>query len=302
MRHILKYIFFLRTVLCIPGCTLLLARPALCMQSESVQDEAEARRLKPHDSQPFIQSIKTIACSPLTRCVIERSLLCALEAWSAPEFFVPLGVAALVSVDLGYGQCIPKASVLREFSENVRKTPVNALGKFALSVGFKGIVHHRFFSPVSDVVSDVVSDGKESFSSVFHEERGLVPFKPCIPKDISMPRSVCGLYDVHPVLHGPLSRLYVFALLPPLSSLFQEEITLVYQGISIIQVLEAKPLAVQYTNDFTEKPSVKRNGLIQNFHSVASHFKRAVSYVASQIMSCIQYVVCRLISCREEDQ
>jgi hypothetical protein len=179
------------------------------MPCELIQENVEPQPQSANYAQALFQGLKTIISHPLTRCITERALLHALEAWSSTDLFVPLGIAALVCLDLGCGRWMPHTSVLGEFQRTVRQAPGKAFGKLALTVGLKGFLYHRFFTSTS--VPDL---SKNTVFAVPFEERGLIPFNSDLSNDICVPQAVCGIYDAHPVVYAPRTVLDFFPAVP----------------------------------------------------------------------------------------
>ncbi len=202
-------IFFLRWVLCVPGWVFLLESSASCMPWELIQENVEPQPQRANYAQTLLQGLKTIVHHPLTRFITERALLHALEAWSSTDLFVPLGITALVCLDLGCGRWMPHTSVLGEFYRTVRQEPGKSFGKLALTVGLKGIMYHRFFN--STYVPDL---SKNTVFAVPFEERGIVPFNLDLSKGICVPQAVCGIYDAYSVVYSPRTVLDFFPAAP----------------------------------------------------------------------------------------
>ena len=268
------------------------------MRCESLQENVEPRAYRENYSESFVQEVKTIAHHPLTRCVLERALLCTLEAWSAADLFVPLGITALVGVDLGYGSWMPHMSVLKEFQRTIRQAPAKAFGKFALNVGLKGVVHHGFFTSAS-----VLDLSKKNIFAVSFEERGLVPFEPYISRDICAPvsRAVCGIYDAHLVVYSPriCELLDLPSAVPPaLHCDVKESAEFTYENMLPGCVPETRLVALNHREETCRvNPFVSTHAL----HPVASYFKRTASYIASNISSFVQYAKDRWNSCTSAD-
>lgn len=291
-------IFFLRGFLCISGSSVLLEGSASCMRCESVDENVEPRAHRGNYSESLVQAVKTIARNPLTRCILERALLCTLEAWSTADLFVPLGITALVGIDLGYGSWMPHMSVLKEFQRTVRQTPAKSFGKFALNVGLKGGVHYGFFTSAS-----VLDLSKKNIFALPFEERGLVPFEPYISSDLCVPvsRTVCGIYDAHLVVYSPriCALLDLPSAVPPaLHCDVKESAKFTYENTLPVCVPETRLVALNYREETCRvNPSVSTHAL----HPVASYFKRTASYIASNISSFVQYAKDRWNSCTLAD-